>query len=138
MRDRAMKLTQPFVIEKNEKELIESIHTALDWDAVRQLITREHLNSPDNRLVYQNGDLVIHDNRIAYQLAFEIRVPLSIVFSRQGECLEIIPGSTDPSMTGTSSKDLMEIRERSSEKVEQLAASIADMINEINQSEEAQ
>jgi chromosome partitioning protein len=31
----------------------------------------------------------------------------------------------------------MEIRERSSEKVEQLAASIADMINEINQSEEA-
>lgn len=133
-----MKLTQPFVIEKKEKELIESIQTALDWDAVRKLITREHLNSPDSRLVYRNGDLVVHDNRIAYQLAVEIRVPLTIVFSRQGECLEILPGSTDASMTGTASRDLMEIRERSSEKVEQLAASIADMINEINQSDEAQ
>jgi chromosome partitioning protein len=32
---------------------------------------------------------------------------------------------------------MVEIRERSSEKVEQLAANIADMINEINQSEQA-
>jgi len=134
-----MKLTQPFVIEKNEKQLIESVRTALDWDAVRQLITREHLDSPDSRLVYRNGDLVVHDNRIAYQLEVEIRVPLTIVFSREGECLDIGPGRKDPSMmTGTVSKDLMEIRERSSEKVEQLAANIADMINEINQSEEAQ
>ena len=134
-----MKLTEPFVIEKNEKELIESVRTTLDWDAVRQLLTREHFNSPDNRLVYRSGDLVVHENRIAYQLEVEIRVPLTIVFSRQGECLEITPGEKEPSMTtGTSSRDLMEIRERSSERVEQLAASIADMINEINQSEEAQ
>lgn len=128
-----MKLTESRIIEKNEKELVKSIHAAIDWHAVRRLITQEHLNGPENQLVYRNGDLVVHDNRIAYQLSFDIRVPLSIVFNRQGECMDITPGQKDPSQTRPASRDLTEIRERSSEKVEQLAASIADMINEINQ-----
>jgi chromosome partitioning protein len=41
-------------------------------------------------------------------------------------------------MAEKSPRELMEIRERSSEKVEQLAANIADMINEINQSDTSQ
>ncbi len=86
-----MKLTNSQVIEKEEKELIESVHEALDWDVIRQLITEKHLNDPDNRLVFQSGDLVVHDNRIVYQLDFEIQVPLSVIFSRDGECLEITP-----------------------------------------------
>ena len=81
---------------------------------------------------------MVHDNRIVYQLNFEIQVPLSVIFSRDGECLEITPARKDPSMAEKSSRELMEIRERSSEKVEQLASSIADMINEINQSETSQ
>ncbi len=132
-----MKLTNSQVIEKEEKELIESVHEALDWDVIRQLITEKHLNDPDNRLVFQSGDLVVHDNRIVYQLDFEIQVPLSVIFSRDGECLEItLPKK--PSRSSKSARELTEIRERSSGKVEQLAASIADMINEINQSDTSQ
>jgi hypothetical protein len=133
-----MKLTNPQIIEKQEKELIESVHEAIDWNVIRQLITEKHLNNPDNRLVYRKGDLVVHDNRIVYQLDFEIQVPLSVIFSRDGECLEITPARKDPSMAEKSPRELMEIRERSSEKVEQLAANIADMINEINQSDTSQ
>jgi hypothetical protein len=133
-----MKLTNPQIIEKQEKELIESVHEAIDWDVIRQLITEKHLSNPDNRLVYRKGDLVVHDNRIVYQLDFEIQVPLSVIFSRDGECLEITPARKDPSMAEKSPRELMEIRERSSEKVEQLAANIADMINEINQSDTSQ
>jgi hypothetical protein len=133
-----MKLTNPQIIEKQEKELIESVHEAIDWNVIRQLITEKHLSNPDNRLVYRKGDLVVHDNRIVYQLDFEIQVPLSVIFSRDGECLEITPARKDPSMAEKSPRELMEIRERSSEKVEQLAANIADMINEINQSDTSQ
>jgi hypothetical protein len=133
-----MKLTNPQIIEKQEKELIESVHEAIDWDVIRQLITEKHLSNPDNRLVYRKGDLVVHDNRIVYQLDFEIQVPLSVIFSRDGECLEITPARKDPSMAEKSPRELMEIRERTSEKVEQLAANIADMINEINQSDTSQ
>ncbi len=125
-------------MKKRKKKLIESVHEALDWDVIRQLITEKHLNDPDNRLVFQSGDLVVHDNRIVYQLDFEIQVPLSVIFSRDGECLEITPPRKKPSRSSKSARELTEIRERSSGKVEQLAASIADMINEINQSDTSQ
>jgi hypothetical protein len=133
-----MKLTDPCAIDKSEKELIDDIRTSIDWNAIRQMITKNHLDGPANRLVYRNGDLVVHDNRIAYLLDIEIRVPLSIVFNRDGECLEIVPCPEDPAMAEKSSREIMEVKERGNEKVEQLAASIADMINEINQSEESQ
>ncbi|MEX1299595.1 MAG: hypothetical protein AB1Z81_11380 [Desulfotignum sp.] len=133
-----MKLTDPRAIDKSGKELIDAIRMSVDWDVIRQLITKKHLDGPANRLEYRNGDLVVHDNRIAYLLDFEFQVPLSIVFNRDGDCLEIVSSPEDPATEGKSSREIMEIKERSNEKVEQLAASIADMINEINQSEESQ
>jgi hypothetical protein len=133
-----MKLTEPGVIEKKENELIESIRTALDWKMVRKLITEKYLNSSENPLNFKNGDLVVHNNCIVYKLDFEIQVPLSVVFSREGDCLDIITDQEDRFEKEKIPQDMMEIRAHSSEKVGQLAASIADMINEINQSESSQ
>ncbi len=63
------------------------------------------------------------------------------IVGRQGKCHEISPGpdelSTAAAPVQASPGEMVNIRERGSEKVEQLAASIADMINEINQSEDA-
>ena len=133
-----MKLTEPGVIEKKENELMESIRTALDWKMIRKLITEKYLNSPENRLNFKNGDLAVHNNRIVYQLDFEIQVPLSVVFSREGDFLDIITDQEDRFEKEKKSQGMMGIRSHSSEKVGQLAASIAEMINEINQSETSQ
>ncbi len=59
------------------------------------------------------------------------------IFSHHGQCHESRTCPEDLSAAETTSLKLVDIQERSSEKVKQLAASIADMINEINQSEQA-
>lgn len=130
-----MKLTQPQSIEKNEKTLIDTIHAALDWKTIEQLLREKDLIHLETQVDYKKGDLVVHDNQIAYKLDFEIRVPLSVVFNREGECLEIASFDADHSLETPENRpscEMADLKERSSEKVEQLAASIADMINEIN------
>jgi hypothetical protein len=135
-----MKLTQPQSIEKNEKALIDTIHAALDWKTIEQLLREKDLIHLETQVDYKKGDLVVHDNQIAYKLDFEIRMPLSVVFNREGECLEIASFAADHSLEtreNSPSLEMADLKERSSEKVEQLAASIADMINEINYKDES-
>jgi hypothetical protein len=135
-----MKLTQPKSIEQNEKTLFDTIKAALDWKVLERLLKQEDLIHLETQVDYKSGDLVVHDNQIVYKLDFEIRVPLSVLFNREGECLEIASFSENrPLETGehSPSPDMADLKERSSEKVEQLAASIADMINEINSKDDS-
>jgi hypothetical protein len=134
-----MKLTQPQAIEKSEKALMDTINAAIDWKTIEQLLKEKSLIFPETRVDYKGGDLVVHDNQIAYKLDFEIRVPWSVLFNREGECLDIASFAADPSrktQENRPSGEMADLKERSSEKVEQLAASIADMINEINSNSE--
>ena len=135
-----MKLTQPKSIEQNEETLFDTIKGALDWKVLERLLKQEDLLHIETQVDYKNGDLVVHDNQIAYKLDFEIRVPLSVVFNREGECLEIASFAADHSMEAQKtipSPEMADLKERSTEKVEQLAASIADMINEINSKDDS-
>jgi hypothetical protein len=135
-----MKLTQPKSIEQNEETLFDTIKAALDWKVLERLLKQEDLLHIETQVDYKSGDLVVHDNQIAYKLDFEIRLPLSVVFNREGECLEIASFAADHSMDARKKippTEMADLKERSSEKVEQLAASIADMINEINSKDDS-
>jgi hypothetical protein len=135
-----MKLTQPKSIEQNEETLFDTIKAALDWKVLERLLKQEDLLHIETQVDYKSGDLVVHDNQIAYKLDFEIRLPLSVVFNREGECLEITSFAADHSMDARKKippTEMADLKERSSEKVEQLAASIADMINEINSKDDS-
>ncbi len=131
-----MKVTNPELIQESEKEFIDTINAELDWEAIEKLLMQKHKFALQDEVDYKNGDMVVFDNQIAYKFDFEIKVPLSVVFNRQGECLDMSSARDDEAGQEPGPREMAEIKDRSSEKVEQLASSIADMISEINQGDD--
>ena len=84
-----MKLTDPENIQESEKEFIDTINAELDWEAIEHMLLEKHNFTLQDEIDYKHGDLVVYDNEIAYKFDFEIRVPLSLIFNRQGDCLKI-------------------------------------------------
>lgn len=139
-----MKLTNPETIQESEKEFIDTINAELDWEAIEKMLLEKHNFTLQEEIDYKNGDLVVHEDRIAYKFDFEIRVPLSVIFNRDGECLEISTMRDDfqeedeqVTESGEEEKTFNEpIAADQDEKVARMASNIADMIDEINQGDE--
>lgn len=135
-----MKLTNSKTIQESEKDFIDTINAELDWGAIEKMLFEKHSLTLQEEIDYKNGDLVVYKDRIAYKFDFEIKVPLSVVFDREGECLEISTvreGFEEDRDDGF--KDEMKMPSQSigpEDKVAQMASNIADMISEINQGEE--
>ena len=84
-----MKLTNADLIRNREQALLENISDDLDRDSIRKLLeAKYHLALDGDSLVCRDGDLVVHDNQVAYKVQFQAMVSLSLLFNRQGECLE--------------------------------------------------
>ena len=135
-----MKLTNPETIQESEKEFIDTINAELDWDIIEKLLLEKHQFAIQDEIDYKDGNLIVHNNQIAYKFDFEIKVPLSVIFNRQGECLEVSTSRDDAQdpendlsgkneMTGHKTPVTLQ----KNDKVGQMAADIADMISEINQ-----
>ncbi|MFO7784106.1 MAG: hypothetical protein ACQET7_09505 [Thermodesulfobacteriota bacterium] len=90
-----MKVTNDEVIRSGEQELIDGITADLDWEAVETLFMEQHRLPLGEDVSYKKGDLVVHENRIAYLLEFEVKVPLSMILDREGNCVTIqaVPSS---------------------------------------------
>ena len=135
-----MKLTDPETIREGEKEFIDTINAELDWGAIEKMLFEKHSLTLQEEIDYKNGDLVVYKDQIAYKFDFEIKVPLSVIFDREGECLEL---STVREGFEEDSDDVSENEMKPSSqpigqegKVNQMALNIADMISEINQGDE--
>ena len=148
-----MKLTNPETIQESEKEFIDAINAELDWDSIEKLLLEKHKFAIQDEVDYKEGNLIVHDNQIAYKFDFEIKVPLSVIFNRQGECVEI---STTRDDVESQDGDFLEeddiiddneiieedemtelsVKPIAGDKVGQMASDIADMISEINQGDE--
>ena len=138
-----MKLTNPETIQESEKEFIDTINAELDWEAIEKMLLEKHSFTLQDEIDYKNGDLIVYKDNIAYKFDFEIKVPLSVIFNRQGECLEISTLRDD--FEGDGEKTLLHEENTSppispgqEDKVSQMASNIADMISEINQPETIQ
>ena len=138
-----MKLTNPATIQESEKEFIDTINAELDWEAIEKMLLEKHSFTLQEEIDYKNGDLIVHNDTIAYKFDFEIKVPLSVIFNREGECLEI---STLRDDFDGEDEDAALLEENTApqpsheqdDKVAQMASNIADMISEINQPEPEQ
>ena len=84
-----MKITDIKIIKDSEKELIDTITGDLNWDSIERIIKEKHHFALQDDIEYRNGDIIVHNNEIAYRLNFNIKVALSVVFNRQGECVDI-------------------------------------------------
>jgi len=136
-----MKLTNPETIQESEKEFIDTINAELDWEAIEKMLLEKHNFTLQEEIDYKDGDLVVYNDKIAYKFDFEIKVPLSVIFDRQGECLEISTLRDDfqeenEEVLAQEENSMQPISPEQDDKVAQMASNIADMISEINQGDE--
>ncbi len=129
-----MKISNSETIEESEKEFIDMINAELDWEAIEKLLFEKHNFTLQEEVEYKKGDMVVHKDAIAYKFDFNIKVPLSIIFNREGEFLEF---STLEPEESEEDEDIdpdmgKEMIDKNGNKPK-LAANIAEMISEINQ-----
>jgi hypothetical protein len=151
-----VKVTDSDIIQTGEKELIDAITGDLDWEAIEKIFKNKYHLGFQEDIEYKNGDIVVHNNQIAYKLNFDVRISLSVLFDRKGECLTVLaltdeqeknqkdsisPGSIQQSGADDrldmnddpAENTLVESEVEVNENVSQMASKIADMISEINQ-----
>jgi hypothetical protein len=138
-----MKLTSQENIAQSEKEFIDTINAELDWEAIEKLLLEKHKFTLQDEIDYKNGNLIVYNDNIAYKFDFEIKVPLSVIFNREGECLKVSTLRDD--FENQDEESLMIEDEnaippdkhfRPDDKTDQIASNIADMISEINEGDE--
>nr|WP_320193229.1 hypothetical protein [uncultured Desulfobacter sp.] len=134
-----MKLTNPESIQESEKEFIDTINAELDWDIIEQMLLDKHNFAVQDDIEYKDGNLIVYNNEIAYKFDFQIKVPLSVIFNRSGECLSM--STTRDNEDAEVNEDEQGLNssthqtsngEPDKSKVEGMAIEIADLISEIN------
>lgn len=134
-----MKLTNPESIQESEKEFIDTINAELDWDVIEQMLLDKHNFEVQDDIEYKDGNLIVYNNEIAYKFDFEIKVPLSVIFNRGGECLSMSTAREDEMFEHNenleiqnSSKVQTPIGGPEKKRERGIAVEIADLISEIN------
>ena len=120
-----MKITGSEVIKSGERELIDGIAAELDWGVIEEIFKNEHKLGIKEDVEYKSGDIIAHNNQIAYKLEFEIKVALSVLLDRNGnylsvdspELLNITAGNTEIGHDD----DVAKTEDEHQEKVEKLA-----------------
>ncbi len=138
-----MKLTSQENIAQSEKAFIDTINAELDWEAIEKLLLEKHKFTLQEKIDYKNGNLIVYNDNIAYKFDFEIKVPLSVIFNREGECLELSTlrddlekEDEDSLMIEDEDEIISDKNFASDDKTDQIASNIADMISEINDGDE--
>lgn len=84
-----MKITDAELIRTSERELIDTITSDLDWSAIEEVFRAKHHLGLQDDVEYQRGDMVIHEGKIAYKLDFDVKVTMTVLFDRDGNCLSL-------------------------------------------------
>lgn len=84
-----MKITETKIIKESEQELIDTITGDLDWDSIEKILKERHKFELQDDIEYRRGDIVVHKNQIAYKIDFDIKVSVSVLFNRNGDCLDV-------------------------------------------------
>lgn len=126
----------------SEKEFIDTINAELDWGAMEAMLLERHNFHLRDDVAYKGGDLVVHKNQIAYKLDFEIKLSLSVIVGRDGECLDIT-SSAEAEPKDERSLDLLADDGENpvgnmgnggaASDFSSMASTLAEMISDINQ-----
>ena len=84
-----MKITGAEVIKNGERELIDTITADLDWRTIEKIFKEKHRLGIDEDVEFKNGDVVVHDDQIAYQFEFDVKVTLSVLLDREGNYISV-------------------------------------------------
>jgi hypothetical protein len=84
-----MKITEYDIIKSGEQELIDAITADLDWGTIDNIFSKGHNLKIDENVEYRNGDIVVHNDQIAYKLEFNVNVILSVLLDREGNYISV-------------------------------------------------
>jgi len=76
-----MKITDPDVIKNGEKDLIDAVKDDLDLDTIKEIMQNK-MNA--KTLVSKGGEIVVHNDAIAFRLDFSIEISGNLMFDREG------------------------------------------------------
>ena len=99
-----MKITDPEIIRTGERELIEAVKGDLDWDTIGEIVKQRINISSINST---SGEIVVHENQVAFRIDFMLKMDLSLMFDRDGV---LIPDRDEDQANG-----VVESSEQSSE-----------------------
>ena len=84
-----MKITDPEVIMRGERDLMDGIIADLDWVLIEKIFKERHRLNIEDDVEYQQGNMIVHDNTIAYELNFQVKLNLSILCDRDGNYIDV-------------------------------------------------
>jgi hypothetical protein len=96
-----LKITNSEIIKSGERELIDTITGDLDWRIIEQIVRDRHNLSIKDDIEYKQGDIIVHENKVAYRLDFDVKMTLSIIFDRDGNCLSLATNADAPNVLKT-------------------------------------
>ena len=140
-----MKLINSEKIQESEKEFMDTINAEMDWEAIERMMIEKRIFTLEENTTRKNGDVIVYKDTIAYKFDFEIKIPISVIVNRQGECLNLSGITKKDEATDEDElfQDLdtdfdsdQQINPDQKGKVAKMASTIADMISEINQGDE--
>ncbi len=88
-----MKITDPQVIKNGENDLIASVQENLDQKIVKKIIADRMAQT---ELVSKGGQIVVHDNQVAFRMDFDLQLSGSLLFDRQGNYIPDETGLQTP------------------------------------------
>jgi hypothetical protein len=80
-----MQLVEPKVISKEEKILFHSMNAVLEPETVKKIFWEKYNLDLLQKTDFNEGDIVIFDNQVAFRLAFDAHVSFSILIDRYGK-----------------------------------------------------
>lgn len=84
-----MKITNTDIIKSGEQELIDTIIGDLDWETIEKIVKDRHKLQIQDDIDYRHGDLIVHNQQVAYKLDFDVKMTLSVIFDRDGNYLSL-------------------------------------------------
>lgn len=115
-----MKITNADIIKTGERELIDTIIGDLDWNTIEKIVKERHKLKIQDDIEYRQGDIVVHDNQVAYKLDFDVKMTLSVMFDRDGNYLSLLTSddSDDVNSSETLAPHSVSDDETSDEKID--------------------
>ncbi len=98
-----MKITDEYNIRNIETDLMKNLIEDIDWRAVEAIIRENYRIGINEDIRYRQGDIVVHNDQVAYRVNFDVTVPFSILFDRAGEYLTI--GTSEADAGGSPGSD---------------------------------
>ncbi|MCF8050484.1 MAG: hypothetical protein K9L59_04550, partial [Desulfobacterales bacterium] len=77
-----IRITDPEIIRKQERDLFEVISENLDWEALSKIFRARHRLAKITGMASRHGDFVALKDAVAYRLDFDVQAVLGVVFDR--------------------------------------------------------